>query len=237
MAAPTTCAPCDCDPTALALSKESYQVSQLQILCGILTAVTGGGGAGEDVNVTNGAGASAVNIQDGGNTITVDGAVTIGAAIPAGTNNIGDVDIASAIPAGSNIIGNVRIDQTTLGTTNGVSSVAATTGGYTVTRTALLATVTALKSSAQGKLGGWSIYNPNNVVEFIQVFNVATAVGVTLGTTVPTMTFPIPPFGAAIGNASDGGIDFSAGIQIAATTTATGAVAPGVALETSFWWK
>lgn len=41
------------------------------------------------------------------------------AALPAGTNNIGDVDIAS-IAAGSNIIGNVRIDQTTPGTTNGV---------------------------------------------------------------------------------------------------------------------
>ncbi len=35
--------------------------------------------------------------------------VTIGAALPAGTNNIGDVDIASALPAGDNNIGNVDI--------------------------------------------------------------------------------------------------------------------------------
>ncbi|MES3028478.1 MAG: hypothetical protein V4820_11570 [Pseudomonadota bacterium] len=42
------------------------------------------------------------------------------AALPAGTNNIGDVDIASAIPAGTNLIGKVGIDQATPGTTNGV---------------------------------------------------------------------------------------------------------------------
>lgn len=35
---------------------------------------------------------------------------TISAALPAGTNNIGDVDIASAIPAGTNIIGAVKRD-------------------------------------------------------------------------------------------------------------------------------
>ena len=51
-----------------------------------------------DVTVNNAAGAAAVNIQDGGNTITVDGAVTLGAAIPAGNNNIGDVDVASVVP-------------------------------------------------------------------------------------------------------------------------------------------
>jgi hypothetical protein len=36
--------------------------------------------AGIDVNVTNGTGAAAVNIQDGGNSITVDGTVSIAAA-------------------------------------------------------------------------------------------------------------------------------------------------------------
>jgi hypothetical protein len=43
-----------------------------------------------------------ISIDDGGNSITVDGAVTISAAIPAGTNNIGDVDIiSSALPTGA----------------------------------------------------------------------------------------------------------------------------------------
>lgn len=61
-----------------------------------------------DVTVNNSTGASAVNIQDGGNSITVDGTVTSNQgtahatekwrvnvidALPAGTNNIGDIDI------------------------------------------------------------------------------------------------------------------------------------------------
>lgn len=60
-----------------------------------------------DVTINNSTGAAAVNIQDGGNSITVDGTVTIN-AIPAGNNNIGDVDVAS-IAAGDNNIGNVDI--------------------------------------------------------------------------------------------------------------------------------
>lgn len=48
--------------------------------------------------------------------------VDVVAALPAGTNNIGDVDIASALPAGANLMGKVGIDQTTPGTTNKVVS-------------------------------------------------------------------------------------------------------------------
>lgn len=94
-----------------------------------------------DVTINNASGAAAVNIQDGGNTITVDGTVAVTNAgintiagavsgtemqvdvltIAAGDNNIGNVDLASAIPAGSALIGKVGIDQTTPGTTNKVS--------------------------------------------------------------------------------------------------------------------
>lgn len=66
-----------------------------------------------DVTINNASGASAVNIQDGGNTITVDG--TVGLA--AGTNNIGDVDILS-IAAGDNNIGNVDIASIAAGDNN-----------------------------------------------------------------------------------------------------------------------
>ncbi len=50
-------------------------------------------------------GASALPIQDGGNSITVDGAVSLAAAIPAGTNNIGDVDVLT-VPAPLSTTGN-----------------------------------------------------------------------------------------------------------------------------------
>jgi hypothetical protein len=55
--------------------------------------------------------ATAVPVGDGGGSLTVDGAVSLAAAIPAGTNNIGDVDVLSlpALPAGTNNIGDVDV--------------------------------------------------------------------------------------------------------------------------------
>ncbi|MEB3286183.1 MAG: hypothetical protein VKJ04_01635 [Vampirovibrionales bacterium] len=51
---------------------------------------------------------ASIPVTDNGGSLTVDGTVSIN-AIPAGSNNIGDVDIASALPAGDNNIGNVDI--------------------------------------------------------------------------------------------------------------------------------
>jgi len=49
-------------------------------------------------------------------------------ALPAGSNNIGDVDLASAIPAGSNLIGQVDLNSVpgAASTTDAVAAVAAT---------------------------------------------------------------------------------------------------------------
>lgn len=107
-----------------------------------------------------------------------------------------------------------------------VVPVSSTTGGYTPSRVSggLSTTVTAIKSSAQGKLGGWVLFNPNSTNAFLQIFNVATAGAVTLGTTVPVLSVGLPPFGGA--NIIDPtGTDFSAGIQVAATTTEAGSSA------------
>lgn len=84
------------------------------------TAVTSTG-TSLNVNVTNGAGGSAVQIQDGGNTITVDGSVTLGANSGV---DIGDVTInngtgvsAVNIQDGGNTItvdGSVTVSATAL---------------------------------------------------------------------------------------------------------------------------
>lgn len=88
----------------------------------------------------------------------------------------------------------------------------------------LSTTVTAIKSSAQSKLGGYILGNPNSTNAYLQIFNVATAGAVTLGTTVPKLSVFLPPFGGA--NVDfDSGVDFSAGIQVAATTTEAGLTA------------
>ena len=69
-----------------------------------------------DVTVNNAAGASAVNIQDGGNSLTVDGTIAI-SSIAAGDNNIGNVDIVSLPNEGQQTMANsisvaVASDQT-----------------------------------------------------------------------------------------------------------------------------
>lgn len=77
-----------------------------------------------DVTVNNASGASAVNVQDGGNSLTVDYATT-GSGTATGalrvelpTNGTGVV----GLNAGSSIIGKVTTDQTTHGTTDLVAA-------------------------------------------------------------------------------------------------------------------
>ena len=107
-----------------------------------------------DVTINNASGASAVNIQDGGNSITVDGTVSVNThavtqsgtwVIGAGTNNIGDVDVLSlpSIPAGTNNIGDVDVLSSALPTGASTEATLSTLNGkvpsgLTVTSTRLL---------------------------------------------------------------------------------------------------
>ncbi len=148
---------------------------------------------------------------------------------------------APALVAGSAIIGKVGIDQTTLGTTNGVTPTPSTIGGWSIFNatsgdgsTALTNSAQAVKTS-QGTLGGWYIYNPNTAVSYVPIYNV-TAASVTVGTTNPAMVLAIPSLGAANIEIVNG-LQFSTAISVAAATTAAGAGAPSVALEANFWYK
>lgn len=99
-----------------------------------------------DVTINNASGGSAVNIQDGGNSITVDGTV---AATQSGTWNIATVTtvttvsavtaISNALPAGSNAIGKlaandgVDIGDVTINNASGGSAVNIQDGGNSIT--------------------------------------------------------------------------------------------------------
>lgn len=70
--------------------------------------VTGGGVELGALRVTIANNSTGVlSVDDNGGSITVDGSVSLASALPAGTNNIGDVDVLSlpALPAGTNTIG------------------------------------------------------------------------------------------------------------------------------------
>jgi len=104
----------------------------------------------------------------------------------------------------------------------------ATTGGWTASSQTNLTTVAAVVSSAAAKFGGYMFLNLNATPAYIQVFNVATSGAVTLGTTTPTFVIPLPANSTAANGAGANleltvGIPMSAGIQVAATTTPTGA--------------
>lgn len=176
--------------------------------------------------------------------------VQLTAALPAGSAIIGNVridqttpgttngvQVNAALPAGSNLIGKTGIDQTTPGTTNAVVPTVVATGGWTPTRVTggLSTTVTQIKGSA-GKLGAVQFYNSNSAVAFVQIFNSATAGAVTLGTTAPGKSIGIPPLQSYAMSWADIGVPFSAGIQVAATTTETGSSAPTTPVTANFDW-
>lgn len=100
---------------------------------------------------------------------------------------------------------------------------------------ALSTTVKGVLASTAGKLMSYYCYNPNATVAYVQIFDIATTGGVTLGTTVPKWSIAIPATSAA--NLSGLNIAFAAGIQVAATTTAKGLTAPGTALDCNFGYR
>lgn len=93
---------------------------------------------------------------------------------------------------------------------------------------ALTTTVKIIKATG-GNLTLLSCLNPDAThVAYVQVFNVATATSVTLGTTVPKVSF-----GLAANVTTTISMDLSMfnGIKIAATSTATGLTAPTTVVD------
>ena len=180
---------------------------------------------GHNVTIDNAAGAAAVNVQDGGNSLTVDGAVTIGAALPAGSNNIGDVDVlSSALPSGaataanqSTIIGHVDGIETVLGTMDVDTGALAATLGLSMGRSIDVdESEDEIKGSA-GTLYGYYLYNLHATDKrYIKFYN-APAASVTVGTTEPVLTIPLAA-GQGANVSFSNGVTFSSGICVAATT-------------------
>jgi len=91
-----------------------------------------------------------------------------------------------------------------------------TSGGLSIFRSIDLdETEEAVKASA-GQIYGYYIYNNAATTHFIKFYN-ATVANVTVGTTTPVLTIPLPP-GAAANAYSDIGIEFDTAITVAATT-------------------
>jgi hypothetical protein len=139
--------------------------------------------------------------------------VDVVAALPAGTNaigklaansgvDIGDVDVTS-ISAGTNTIGDVGIKPRT-------------SGGYTIFRSIDLDETEEEVKATAGQVFGWYIFNAAATTHYVKLYN-ATAANVTVGTTTPVMTIPVPA-GSAANVEFANGIAFGTAITAAATT-------------------
>lgn len=155
-----------------------------------------------DVTINNAAGASAVNIQDGGNTITVDGTVT---ANLGSTDNAVLDDIAAKLAPHTTNGHSFYLNQDT----NAVASV---------------------KASA-GTIYWISCMSIDTTPVYLNLYNVASG-SVTLGTTTPSLQFIVPAQSDGNGagftiNFGPLGIQFDTAITIAAATTYNGSTDPG----------
>lgn len=111
----------------------------------------------------------------------------------------------------------------------------ATATGALISYTAALVATKVAVNAAAGNLYGFHIYNPNTVVIYVQLFNVASA-SVTLGTTAPTSVIVVPAGGWA-DSSYPVPITFGTALTVAATTTASGSTAPSTGLTANFWYK
>ena len=136
------------------------------------------------------------------------GTLTVGthAVTQSGTWN---VTVNAAIAAGTNIIGKFGIDQTTPGTTNGVTPVPAVSGGPTVARIKAAASTnaTSVKASA-GQIYGWAFFNNTTNARYVKIYNKASSP--TVGTDTPAFTIIVP--GATGGSGTN--VEFSMGIPL-----------------------
>jgi hypothetical protein len=161
------------------------------------------------------------------------------ASIAAGDNNIGNVDIASAIPAGNNNIGDVDVASIAAGTNTigGIRLKTDTSGGITPSQQLDIdETEDEIKGTA-ATLYGWYLYNDGASEVYVKFYN-ATAANVTVGSTTPLITLGIPA-GSGANVFSDIGIAFGTALTVAATTGAavadTGAPANNQVIGTIFY--
>lgn len=97
-----------------------------------------------------------------------------------------------------------------------------------------LGAVASVRSSIALVLNGLSIVNAQAAVIFVQLFDVATAGAVTLGTTVPTYEFSVPASTSVVVPLPQGGIKFRNGLQAASSTAEKGATPSAAGVQVFF---
>jgi hypothetical protein len=134
----------------------------------------------------------------------------------------GSIATSAATVAGAVSGSEMQVDVITLPTVTANIAAAAASGGATPYKNLDVdESEDEIKGSA-GKLFWLHAINLSNAKRYLKFYN-ATAANVTVGTTTPVLTFPIPTFADTNGagftiNFGDAGLQFSTAITVAATT-------------------
>ena len=157
-----------------------------------------------------------ISVDDNAGSLTVDNAdiTTIAGAV---TGSEMQVDVVAALPAGTNTVGDVGLATRT-------------SGGVGVYYDNDLDETAVVVKAGAGQIYFIHAINLHTAPLYLQLFNVAQG-SVTVGTTAPTMQFVIPSQGDANGAgftiAIPQGIAFGTAITAAASTDSEGNGAPG----------
>ena len=182
-----------------------------------------------DVTINNASGVSAVNIQDGGNVITVDGTV---AATQSGTWTVGlsaaqtlatvtTVSTVTAVTTLGTITNVVHVDDNagSLTVDNGgtfavqASLAPATSGGLSISRVISAATTNATSAKASaGQVFGAYLSNVNASPRYLKLYNKATTPDEN-DTPVWRMAIPGNTAGAGLAKTFPNGLAFGTGIS------------------------
>lgn len=208
--------PVDDDATQILLSA----IKALLEGMGTVKIIDGGSTIGVDDNGTS------LTIDDGGSSITVDFS-----SLPSGSNNIGDVDVISLpeLPAGTKAIGKLAAnsgvdigDVDVLSIASGTNKIGdvglgtRTSGGLSIFRSLDLDETEEEVKATFGQLYWYHFANLASSLRYLKFYN-ATAAGVTVGSTPPVMTIPLPKESAGHVPIPQG-FAFSTAITVAATT-------------------
>jgi len=154
----------------------------------------------------------ALQVSDGGNSLTVDNAAlaVVGGGVEASALRVTLASDSTGVVSVDDNGGSLTVDGTVA-----VSQAPATSGGYTIYRDIDLdETGISVKGSA-GQIYGWFMHNKAASTLYVKFYNSSGAP--TVGTDTPILTIPIPA-GASANVEFLGGIACSSGIGIGCTT-------------------
>lgn len=213
-----------------AVQESGSALTALQLIDdGVATTGSAVPAKGMQATGTDGTNARALKTDSGGE-LQID--VLTLPALAAGTNNIGDVDVLSfpdnepinvaqmngvAVTMGNGASG-TGVQRVTIASdsTGIIQPVPGTTGGLTLFRSIDLdETEEEIKATA-GQMYSYYLFNAASSTRYFKFYN-ATAANVTVGSTTPVLTLPVPA-GAAANVSIEGGAAFATAITAACTT-------------------